>query len=162
MNERGKVTKIKRGNATVTFDRKSACDQCRMCAASKSGKTVEVTVPNKLNAAVGDTVEVTMGSKYVLTAVFIVYVIPLILVTISVFAFRPLGDLAQIIATVVSVFLGLFIAVMLDKYVIRKKKGFVPEMTRIVTDEDAVELCRADNASVDDALSDGTEDKNNN
>ncbi|UKI47948.1 MAG: hypothetical protein L6V82_00175 [Clostridiales bacterium] len=43
MIESGTVTKIKRGgNVVVSFDRKSACDQCRMCAVSKGGKTVEV------------------------------------------------------------------------------------------------------------------------
>lgn len=134
MIEVGTVSKIKRnGNVVVSFDRKSACDQCRMCAVSKGGKTVEVILKNTLGVDVGDKVEVTMGSKYVLTAALIVYVIPLILVTIAVFAFLPLGEIAEIIASVVALFLGLGLAVVLDKCVIRKKKGFVPEMTRIVT-----------------------------
>ena len=47
MIESGTVTKIKRGgNVVVSFDRKSACDQCRMCAVSKGGKTVEVILKN--------------------------------------------------------------------------------------------------------------------
>lgn len=134
MIESGTVTKIKRGgNVVVSFDRKSACDQCRMCAVSKGGKTVEVIMKNTLGVGVGDKVEVTMGSKYVLTAAVIVYVIPLILVAIAVFAFIPMGETAQIIASVVALFLGLGLAVILDKFVVRKKKGFVPEMTKIIT-----------------------------
>ena len=133
MIESGTVTKIKRGgNVVVSFDRKSACDQCRMCAVSKGGKTVEVILKNTLGVGVGDKVEVT-GSKYVLTAAVIVYVIPLILVAIAVFAFIPMGEIAQIIASVVALFLGLGLAVILDKFVVRKKKGFVPEMTKIIT-----------------------------
>lgn len=139
MNECGKVIKIKRNNATVSFDRKSACESCRMCAASKSGKTVEVTVENVLNAEIGDTVEVTMGSKYVLTAAVIVYVIPLILVTIAVFAFKPLGEIAQLIATFGALIIGFAVAIVLDRKVIRKKKGFVPEMTKLVMKKDTEE-----------------------
>ena len=64
MIESGTVTKIKRGgNVVVSFDRKSACDQCRMCAVSKGGKTVEVILKNTLGVGVGDKVEVTMGSR---------------------------------------------------------------------------------------------------
>lgn len=132
MNECGKVVKIKKNNATVSFDRKSACESCRMCAVSKNGKTVEVTIPNVLNAEIGDTVEVTMGSKYVLTAAVIVYVIPLIIVAVAVFAFMPLGEIAQIIATFVGLVIGFAVAILLDRKVIRKKKGFVPEMTKLV------------------------------
>ncbi|MCI7768704.1 MAG: SoxR reducing system RseC family protein [Christensenellaceae bacterium] len=148
MNETGTVTKLKRGNATVSFDRKSACDQCRMCAVSKSGKTVEVVLPNTLNAGIGDKVEVTMGSRYVLTAAVVVYVIPLILVVIGVFAFQTLGEIAQIIASVVALFIGLALAVVLDKFVIRKKKGFVPEMTRIVL-RAGEEECEEENVEED-------------
>lgn len=154
MNETGTVSKIKRnGNVVVCFDRKSACDQCRMCAVSKNGKTVEVVLKNTLGVDVGDKVEVTMGSKYVLTAAVIVYVIPLILVAIAVFAFSPLGEIAQIIASMVALFLGLALAVVLDKCVVRKKKGFVPEMTRIVTrngeEEDENENPRFDNDDIE-------------
>ena len=168
MNETGTVTKLKRGNATVCFDRKSACDQCRMCAVSKSGKTVEVVLPNTLNAGIGDKVEVTMGSRYVLTAAVVVYVIPLILVVIGVFAFQTLGEIAQIIASVVALFIGLTLAVVLDKFVIRKKKGFVPEMTRIVlrageeeNAENVGEDCYEDIKPSDDDGLNGKENENN-
>ncbi len=139
MNECGKVTKIKKNNATVCFDRKSACESCRMCAVSKSGKTVEVTIPNVLNAEIGDTVEVTMGSKYVLTAAVIVYVIPLLIVCAAVFAFKPLGEIAQIIATFGGLVLGFACAILIDRKVIRKKKGFVPEMTKLVMKKETEE-----------------------
>lgn len=132
MIECGKVIKIKRNNAVVSFDRKSACDQCHMCAVSKSGKTVEITIPNVLDAEIGDTVEVTMGSRYVLTAAVIVYVIPLILVAAAVFIGEIWSDTVAIILTFVALAVGFAIAILLDKYVIRKKKGFVPEMTKLV------------------------------
>lgn len=76
-----------------------------------------------------------MGSRYVLTAVFVVYVIPLILVTIAVFAFAPLGETAQMIASAAALALGLLSAVLADRLWLRKKKGFMPEMTRIVEDD---------------------------
>lgn len=77
-----------------------------------------------------------MGSRYVLTAVFVVYVIPLILVTIAVFAFAPLGETAQMIASAAALAIGLLSAVLTDRLWLRKKKGFMPEMTRLVSGED--------------------------
>ncbi|MEG2453351.1 MAG: SoxR reducing system RseC family protein [Clostridia bacterium] len=133
MVECGKVIKLaKRNNVTVSFDRKTACDQCHMCAVSKSGKTVEITVPNTVNAEIGDDVLVTMGDRYVLTAALIVYVIPLILVAIGVIVGQQFGVITQLVLVFVALVIGFAFAIFLDKKVIRKKKGFVPEITKIL------------------------------
>lgn len=133
MNECGKVVKLnKRNTCTISFDRKSACDQCRMCAVNKSGKTVEITVPNTLNAEIGDMVEVTMGNRYVLTAAIIVYVIPLITVAIGVIIGSFYSTMLQTILVFVGLIVGFTIAILIDHKVIRKKKGFVPTLEKIV------------------------------
>lgn len=136
MVECGKVIKIeKKNNVRISFDRKSACDQCRMCAVSKSGKTVEIVVPNNLGAQVGDSVLVSMGDKFVLTAALIVYIIPLILVVIGVAVGASFGVGIQLLLVFVALVIGFVAAALLDKKVIRKKKGFVPEMTKILATE---------------------------
>ena len=48
MTERGVVTKVKGGRATVEFDRKSACDSCHMCAVTKDGMKVKIVIENTL------------------------------------------------------------------------------------------------------------------
>ena len=100
MTERGVVTKVKGGRATVEFDRKSACDSCHMCAVTKDGMKVKIVIENTLNAAVGDVVTVSMGERFVLTAALIVYIIPLVLVGIGVGVGSLLTELAQVLLAV--------------------------------------------------------------
>lgn len=133
MTERGVVAKIKGGRATVRFDRRSACDHCHMCAVTKDGMKVEVVVENTLNANVGDFVEVEMGEKFVLTAAAIVYVIPLALVGAGIGIGTLVSELAQIIMAFCGLTAGFVIAFLLDRFVIRKKKGFRPVMKAICT-----------------------------
>lgn len=159
MTECGVVIKLIKNKAVVSFDRKAACDQCRMCAVSKTGKTVEITVANELNAIVGDRVEVTMGSKYVLTAAVIVYIIPLILVTAAVFIGQIWGETVQLILTFAALALGFCIAIMLDRLVIRKKKGFAPQMTRLIVLND-VEISHGQKEKLDDLPEDVPDEGN--
>ena len=131
MTERGVVVKLKGKRATVRFDRRSACDSCHMCAVTRDGMKVEVVIENTLGANVGDFVEVEMAQRFVLTAAAIVYVIPLVLVALGVGIGVLFSELVQVILAVVGLVVGFVIAFLLDKFVIRKKKGFSPRMTKI-------------------------------
>ena len=131
MTERGVVTKVKGGRATVEFDRKSACDSCHMCAVTKDGMKVKIVIENSLNAAVGDVVSVSMGGRFVLTAALIVDIIPIVLVGVGVGVGTLLTEAAQAILAVCGLAVGFAIAFVLDRFVIRKKKGFAPRMTEI-------------------------------
>lgn len=134
MTERGVVIKVKGKYATVSFDRKSACDSCHMCAVTKDGMKVEVVVENSLNAAVGDFVSIEMGEKFVLTAAAIVYIIPLVLVGAGIWLGTLFSELAQILLGVGGLVIGFVIAFLLDRFVIRKKKGFTPVMRELCRD----------------------------
>lgn len=134
MIERGVVVKVKGSRATVSFDRKSACDSCHMCAVSRDGMKVEIVVENTLGALVGDFVSVTMGEKFVLTAATIVYIIPLVLVGAGLGIGSLFGELTQILLAVGGLLIGFLIAFLLDRFVIRKKKGFSPVMSEILPD----------------------------
>lgn len=135
MTEKGIVAKIKGNKATVRFDRRSACDKCHMCAVTKDGMKVEVVVDNTLGASVGDVVEVEMGERYVLTAAAIVYVIPLVLIGAGIGIGTLINELAEVLMALGGLVLGFAIAIILDKFVIRKKKGFAPAMKAICTEE---------------------------
>lgn len=141
MTERGVVSKIKGNKATVQFERHSACDKCHMCAVTKDTMKVEVTLDNTLGANVGDFVEVEMGERYVLTAAAIVYVIPLVLIGVGIGAGTLINELAQVLMALGGLIIGFAIAILLDKFVIRKKKGFSPRMKSIcpATAQDYIE-----------------------
>ena len=131
MTERGVVVKVKGKRATVRFDRRSACDSCHMCAVTRDGMKVEVVIENTLGANVGDFVEVEMAQRFVLTAAVIVYLIPLALVALGVGIGVLFNELTQILLAVGGLVVGFVIAFLLDRFVIKKKKGFSPQMKSI-------------------------------
>ena len=136
MIEWGTVVKLKGDKAVVRFNRKSACDNCRMCAVTKDGMKVEVVVKNTLNLSVGDSVAVEMGERFVLTAAVIVYIIPLLLVGLGIYLGLFISDLMSAIFAVAGLVLGFIIAIIIDKQ-LKKKKGFSP---RMVEEQMAVSL----------------------
>jgi len=137
VQEIGEVVKLKKNNAVVRFDRKSACDSCHMCAVTKDGMKVETVIPNSLNVNVGDFVAVEMGDKFVLTAAVIVYIIPLLLVGAGIGIGILFSETMQIILAVAGLLLGFGIAILLDK-VVRKKKGFSAQMVRVAAASEIV------------------------
>lgn len=160
MRERGVVVKVKNGRATVRFDRRSACDSCHMCAVTRDGMKVETVIQNTLNASVGDFVEVEMGEKFVLTAALIVYIIPLILVGAGIGIGSLFNEPAQALAAIGGLIVGFLIAILLDRFVIRKKKGFSPKMTAICPQdiESQVQKERADEVFSDGGVNKSTGD----
>ncbi len=137
MYEIGVVESVneKRGTAKVVFDRRSACDKCKMCLTASGDKMkVYVEVKNALGAKTGDRVGVQMSDKFVLRAAFIVYVIPVALVGAGLAIFRKFSDLILLAVIAVALLLGLGIGIAIDR-VIRKKGSFAPKMTALLNEE---------------------------
>lgn len=137
MVEIGEVIKTEKGNATVSFERKTACDKCGMCAFNKDDMKVKLVLKNDVNAKVGDVVEVSMGDRFVLISAVIVYLIPLVLVGLGILVgtLCNLEDYIQIILAVVGLVLGFVISAFIDKK-LKKKKKYSPTITNIVINND--------------------------
>ena len=133
MQEIGVVEKVntRAGTAKVTFPRRTECEKCGMCMKHKNGMTVSITVKNTLSAAEGDRVAVGMKDGFVLRAAFIVYVIPVILVGITLALGRNLNELLLLGLVVVALLAGLAIAIISDRLIRKKGKG-LPTMESIV------------------------------
>lgn len=133
MIEIGTIKKVsKNGWCTVSFPRKTACENCNMCLKPKDEMFVELKLKNTLSAAEGDTVSVQIGDRAVLLTSFIVYLIPLALVAIG------LGVASIFDSTAISLgaaggglLVGFGIAVLLDRK-LKEKKGFAPQMVAII------------------------------
>ncbi len=121
----------KRGTAKVVFDRKSACDKCRMCLTASGEKMkVYVEVKNTLGAKAGDKVGVQMSDGFVLKAAFIVYVIPVVLVGAGLAIFRKFNNLILLAVVAAGLLLGAGVGILVDR-LIRKKGVFSPSLTAI-------------------------------
>lgn len=135
MKEVGVVHKIKGSMATIRFERKTACENCNMCLKPKEEMYVELKLKNSLNAKVGDKVEVTMGQRAVLTASFIVYMLPLLLMAIVIVCTYQLEVWVSLVASLGSMVIGFICVSLIDKLIIRKKVDYLPSMSEIITEE---------------------------
>lgn len=140
MTEQGKVFKIDaKGRATVKFPRKTACENCRMCLKPKNEMYVHVVIKNTLGAKVGDEVTVSMGNQAVLAASVIVYLMPLVLVALSLVFTNGLGDMVSFFVAIATLAVGFAIVALIDRF-LRKNKKYIPEMQSIVSED--TENCR--------------------
>lgn len=130
MTETGTVTKINGGNVTVRFDRKTDCENCKMCMFSEEAKFVETEVENSVNAEIGDTVTVNMPGRTVLLYSLIVYMLPLVFCAAGLIAgYFALGDAAALIFGALMLAAGFLVVTLIDKKL--KGKAKRPEITAI-------------------------------
>lgn len=134
MDETGKVIKISGNDATVQFERKTACKNCGMCFASSNEKNVELTLENKVGAELGDTVKVSSNSSGVVKSMLLVYGIPLLIffvgLIIAQVAFQ--NEIVTFIVGFAALFIGFFILNKVDKRIGRNKASkILPEIVGI-------------------------------
>ncbi len=102
MEKNGVVIEKNKEKATVRFLRHEACSRCGGCMTAYTKKDIEVIAKNKINAEIGDYVEVTLEEESFLNVSFIPYMIPFIALVLG-FAIGYFLHWAQI----AYVFLGL-------------------------------------------------------
>lgn len=84
MKREGKVTAVNGENATVVLMKHSACGDCGACHMGEENMNITIDALNNAGAQIGNKVVVDMETQDVLTAAFIVYGIPLIMLIIGV------------------------------------------------------------------------------
>ncbi len=77
MEEKGRVIKVESGVAQVEMERTSACARCGICLQSSGDKSI-LYVKDSLGARPGDEVLVSVESKEILKAAFLIYLFPLV------------------------------------------------------------------------------------
>ncbi len=77
MEEKGRVVKVDNGVAQVEMERTSACGRCGICLQSSGDKPI-LYAEDSLGARPGDEVLVSVESKQVLKAAFLIYLFPLV------------------------------------------------------------------------------------
>ena len=79
MSEKGRVIEVKENDLlTISMTRKEACAKCRACIAGMTEQEMIIEAENNCFAEVGDWVDVEISPDGFISALFIVYGLPLI------------------------------------------------------------------------------------
>ena len=94
-----------------------------------------MTVPNALNAAIGDHVQVSLAPKRIVQASLIAYAVPLALLLVGVWAGSLYSDFAALIGGMIGCGAGYLILRRIEKHGGARTK-FQPQMTRLLYQEE--------------------------
>ena len=138
MKQCGQVIRVMDGTAKVKMQRHSSCAGCNACKMGSSEKPIELEALNRLDAQEGDWVEVEMESEYVLTAAFMMYMVPLLFLVAGVLTGHFLlgmlgvGVYRELLTAMIA-----FSATALAYFLLNrseKKKGFKEKMLPSIAD----------------------------
>jgi sigma-E factor negative regulatory protein RseC len=130
-----------RNIALVKTIQHSGCETCSaqdQCHSGAKAKTQEVEAVNLVNAREGDLIQISMDTKALLQATFLLYIFPIICMLFGAFAGNAIGVVMKMGPSLVSFILGLacFAAAMV---VVRKRAGhmalkhkYQPKITRVL------------------------------
>ena len=140
MQETGKIIKVKRGQAVVRVDRKSACGSCGACAMKPSQMHVDISLPNTLGAKVDDVVLVDITGGGVAKMSIVAYLIPIIFAValLVVFCLIGLPEWVAVVGFFGGLAVGFGVVALFDKLVFSKSEN-QPRMLKIITDTDIQE-----------------------
>lgn len=140
MRREGRVIAIDKGNATVMLMKHSACGNCGACHIGEENMNMKIEALNLASADVGDKVMVNMETPNVLTAAFIAYGIPLIMLICGIAGGKAILTLLGITKGIelYSLFIGgmllsityLIIRKNDDKF--KESKKYLSEITEII------------------------------
>ena len=106
VEQKGIVIKKQEDKLVVKIEQKSTCSSCHARGActslDKKDKEIEIKSKYTANYNIGDEVIITISTKLGLKAVFIAFVLPLILLVIALFLSIKLFSLTQSLSALVS------------------------------------------------------------
>lgn len=124
MEQIGFVRNIIDGKLELEIKRVSGCgENCKGCGSSCDIPAHIITLPNKLNASIGDFVEIKGESKKLLKYAMIVYMVPFIFLIAGIVLgnnyFKSIGnpnyELLSFLTGLISIVLSYFILRIIDK-----------------------------------------------
>jgi sigma-E factor negative regulatory protein RseC len=131
MIENGIIYKVTRGGyAIVRLSRKTACENCKMCLMPRKEMYVQVRIRNTEGLKEGEYVSIVMPDSAVLKSAFLVYLLPILVMTVVLGLTYKLELWISLIATISSVIVVFAGVALLDKYILKKLKGFSPSMSK--------------------------------
>jgi sigma-E factor negative regulatory protein RseC len=145
VREIGRVATVKQDAAVVSMPMSGACKRCGVCMVSGDGHDVLLLAKNDAGAEEGDHVEIDISPGRVISAAFIIYMVPVFL-TIAGFAVGLRiagGDEESVLPIVLAIvfLIGSFAAVALYDAKLRRVERLEARIIRVLT-EDEIEADR--------------------
>jgi sigma-E factor negative regulatory protein RseC len=147
MKQTGLVVGLEGDKAKVKMQRHTACGDCGACQVSKNQLTLVLDAENHVGAKTGDFVELDMETVDFLSAVVLIYGIPLVALIVGIFAgyygMLALGiedRAAQGFGAVIGI-LGAamtYVVIKLKEDKLKEKKKYKPTITGIINNEDQI------------------------
>ena len=133
MKEFGIVTKLNNSNATVKVDKKDECSKCGMCLFPANARSIEFQAKNDVGASQGDTVLIQVKDQGKLTALILVFLVPLLLILLSsLIAQFVIGqELWMLWLSLMSVTAWFLVLPLIDKR-LKKTKQFSTEIISLI------------------------------
>lgn len=132
MKERGIVVKDEGRLATVRFSRRAKCDRCQVCKVAADCKYVEVQARNSVGAHAGDTVSVLTVRPVITLLIGLIYAIPLTLIAVAVGVGLKWEWPYTVLIAAAAVAVGFVVAVPVERFTLRKLKGYHPEILSVL------------------------------
>jgi sigma-E factor negative regulatory protein RseC len=140
MEEIGRVLELKKDKAIVSLAPSEVCHKCRVCFTFPSEKEALAEAENAVGAKVGDTVQIVLEEKVALSAIFILYVVPLLFFFLGYIAGALVQDLLQLKGESIAI-LNAFIFLGLSFFLInrfygprsQRAKKFSPIIKKIIS-----------------------------
>lgn len=106
VEQKGIVIKKQENKVVVKIEQKSTCSSCHARGActslDKKDKEIEIKSKDIANYNIGDEVIITISTKLGMKAVFIAFVLPLILIVVALFLSIKLFTLSQSLSALIS------------------------------------------------------------
>ena len=140
MIEIGRVSTVKQDAAMVSMPMSGACERCGVCMVSGDGRDVLLLAKNDAGAAEGDHVEIEISAGRVISAAFIIYMVPVFL-TIAGFVFGHWltgGDDESILPIIlaVSFLVASFVGVAVYDAKLRRVERHEARIIRVLTEDE--------------------------
>ena len=106
VEQKGIVIKKQEDKLVVKIEQKSTCSSCHargVCTSlDKKDKEIEIKSKDTANYNIGDEVIITISTKLGMKAVFIAFVLPLILIVLALFLSIKIFSLSQSLSALIS------------------------------------------------------------
>ncbi len=106
VEQKGIVIKKQEDKLVVKIEQKSTCSSCHARGActslDKKDKEIEIKSKDTANYNIGDEVIITISTKLGMKAVFIAFVLPLILIVLALFLSIKIFSLSQSLSALIS------------------------------------------------------------